>query len=52
MQEKHLSLFDLLLDENHPWETLHEETKGVAIVLLARLIAKHLRNPVEEKNHD
>ena len=27
MQEKNRSLFDLLLDETYPWETLHEEHK-------------------------
>ena len=52
MQEKNLNLFDLLLEETYPWETLHDEHKIVAIEILARLIAKSLRNPDEEKNHE
>ena len=39
MQEKNRSLFDLLLDETYPWETLHEQHKNLAIQILARLIA-------------
>ena len=38
MQAKNRSLFDLLLDETYPWETLHEEHKSLAIQILARLI--------------
>jgi hypothetical protein len=41
LQEKHLNLFDLLLEETYPWETLHDEHKIVAIEILARLIAAH-----------
>jgi hypothetical protein len=52
LQEKNLSLFDLLLDETDSWETLGDEHKIVAIEILARLIAKSLRNPDEEKNHE
>ena len=52
MQEQNLNLFDLLLEETYPWETLHDEHKIVAIEILARLIAKSLRNPDEEKNHE
>jgi hypothetical protein len=52
LQEKNLSLFDLLLDEAYPWETLGDEHKIVAMEILARLIAKSLRNPDEEKNHE
>ena len=40
MQEKNRSLFDLLLDETYPWETLHEEHTNLALQILARLIAK------------
>lgn len=39
MQENNLNLFDLLLDETYPWETLHDEHKVLAIDILARLIA-------------
>jgi hypothetical protein len=52
LQEKNLNLFDLLLDETYPWETLGDEHKIVAIEILARLIAKSLPNPDEEKNHE
>jgi hypothetical protein len=52
LQEQNLNLFDLLLEETYPWETLHDEHKIVAIEILARLIAKSLRNPDEEKNHE
>jgi hypothetical protein len=40
VQEKNRSLFDLLLDETYPWETLHEEHKNLAIQILARLIVQ------------
>jgi len=52
LQEKNLNLFDLLLEETYPWETLHDEHKMVAIEILARLIAKSLRKPDEKKNHE
>jgi hypothetical protein len=53
LQKKNLNLFDLLLDETHPWETLHEEDKILAVDILARLIANAtLRNQDEEKNHE
>ena len=39
MRETHRSLFDLLLDETFPWETLNEEHKNLAVQILARLIA-------------
>ena len=38
MPEKNRSLFDLLLDETYPWETLHEEHTNLAVQILARLI--------------
>ena len=40
MQEKKRSLFDLLLDETYPWETLHEEHTNLAVQILARLIVQ------------
>jgi hypothetical protein len=52
LQEKNLSLFDLLLDETYPWETMHDEPKILAIEILARLIANSLRNRDKEKNHE
>lgn len=44
MPEKNLNLFDLLLHETHPWETLYEKDKRLAIEILGRLIANWLRN--------
>jgi hypothetical protein len=52
LQEKNLNLFDLLLHETYPWQTLHEEHKRRAIEILGRLIAHSLRNQNEEKNHE
>lgn len=53
MQEKNLNLFDLLLNETSPWETVHDEHKILAIEILGRLIANSLRNHDEEKkNHE
>ena len=53
MQEKYPTLFDLLLDETSPWETLHEEKKLLVIEILARLIAREqLSNHHEEKGHE
>ena len=52
MQEANLNLFDLLLHETYPWETLHEEHKKLAIEILGRLIANWLRNQNEEKDHE
>jgi hypothetical protein len=48
VQEKHRSLFDLLLDETSPWETLDEEHKNLAIQILSRLIV-HAALGNEEK---
>jgi hypothetical protein len=52
LQEKPLKLFDLLLPETYPWETLQEEHKRLAIEILGRLIAHSLRNQNQEKNHE
>jgi hypothetical protein len=53
LQEKNLTLFDLLLNETHPWETLHDEHKILATDILARLLANTApRNQDEEKDHD
>jgi hypothetical protein len=40
VRENNRNLFDLLLDETYPWETLHEEHKNLAIQILARLIVQ------------
>jgi len=39
LQKNKLNLFDLLLHETYPWETLHDQHKILAIEILARLIA-------------
>ncbi|HME32445.1 MAG TPA: hypothetical protein VKG65_06820 [Terriglobales bacterium] len=53
MQEKSLNLFDLLLHETYPWETLQDQHKILAIDILARLIANAtLSNHDEGKDHE
>jgi hypothetical protein len=53
LQEKNPNLFDLLLDETYPWQTLNEEHQTLAVQILARLIAQTaLRNQEGEKNHE
>jgi hypothetical protein len=51
-KNKNLSLFDLLLDETYPWESMHDERKILAMEILSRLIANSLRNPEEKKSHE
>jgi hypothetical protein len=48
VQEKNRSLFDLLLDETYPWETLHEEHANLAVQILARLIVQAARGNEEK----
>jgi len=53
LREKYPTLFDLLLDETNPWETLHEEKKLLVIEILARLITReHMDDRHEEKGHE
>jgi hypothetical protein len=52
LQENNLNLFDLLLHETYPWETLHDEHKILAIEILARLIANASLRHNEEKDHE
>jgi len=53
LQEKNPNLFDLLLDETYPWQTLNEEHQTLAVQILTRLIAQTaLRNQEGEKNHE
>jgi hypothetical protein len=52
LQENNLNLFDLLLDETYPWETLDDEHKLLAIEILAHLIAKATLRHNEEKDHE
>jgi len=53
VREKNRSLFDLLLDETYPWETLHEEHKNLAIQILARLIVQAALGTEEKgENHE
>ena len=53
VQEKNRNLFDLLLDETYPWETLNEEHKSLAIQILARLIVRAaLGSEDKEKSHE
>jgi hypothetical protein len=53
VRETNRSLFDLLLDETYPWETLNEEHKTLAIQVLARLIVQAaLGNEEKGKSHE
>ena len=53
VREKNRNLFDLLLDETYPWETLNEEHKNLAIQILARLIMRAALDGQEKgKNHE
>ena len=53
MREKNRSLFDLLLDETYPWETLNEEHKNLAIQILARLFVQApLGSEEKGKSHE
>jgi hypothetical protein len=53
VREKNRSLFDLLLDETYPWETLHEEHKNLAVQILARLIVQAALDSEEKgKSHE
>jgi hypothetical protein len=40
VRERNRKLFDLLLDETYPWETLPEKNKDLVIQILARLMAQ------------
>jgi hypothetical protein len=53
VQDKNRSLFDLLLDETYPWETLNEEHKKLAMQILARLIVQAARGSEQKgKSHE
>ncbi len=52
MRENHPSLFDLLLDENCPWEAVQSEQQLLAIDILARMIANAILPHYEEKNDE
>jgi hypothetical protein len=53
VQENNLNLFDLLLHETYPWETLNDEHKLLAINILARLIANaSLSNHDQGNDHE
>ena len=52
MRENEPSLFDLLLDENSPWEALDTEHQIQAVDTLARLIANAALAQDEEKDDE
>jgi hypothetical protein len=52
VREKNPNLFDLLLDETYPWETLDEEQKNRAVQILARLIVQAARLSAEKGKND
>jgi hypothetical protein len=53
LRNRNQNLFDLLLDETYPWESLDEEHKDLAIQILARLMVQAvLGDPERRKNDD
>jgi len=52
VQQDQPSLFDLLLDENSPWEALEAEQQLQVIDILARLIANATMDNQEEDEDD
>ena len=53
MRNRNQNLFDLLLDETDPWETIPEEHQDLAIHVLARLMVQVvLRSPERKKNNE
>jgi len=53
LRENNRSLFDLLLDETYPWESLNEEHKNLAVQILARLIVQAALSSEEKgKSHE
>ena len=53
MRNRNQNLFDLLLDETYPWESLDDEHKDLAIQILARLMVQALlADPERRKNDD
>jgi hypothetical protein len=53
VQENNRSLFDLLLAETSPWETLSEKHKNLAIQILARFIVQAALDSEEKgKSHE
>jgi hypothetical protein len=52
VQQDQPSLFDLLLDENSPWEALEAEQQLQAIDILARLIANATMDNHKEDEDD
>ena len=51
VREKNRNLFDLLLDETYPWETLDEEHKNLAVQILARFIVQAALLSAEKGNN-
>ncbi len=53
MREPNRHLFDLLLDETYPWDTLLQKHQHLAIEILARLIVQAALGKKEKgESHD
>jgi len=52
LRNRNRNLFDLLLDETAPWESLDEEHKNLALRILARLIAQAVLRDPERRTND
>jgi hypothetical protein len=52
LRNRNRNLFDLLLDETCPWETLSEKHQDLAIQTLARLMAQAVLGDQERRKDD
>jgi hypothetical protein len=52
LRNRNRNLFDLLLDETCPWETLFEKHQDLAIQILARLMAQAVLGDPERRKDD
>jgi hypothetical protein len=52
LRNRNRNLFDLLLDETDPWETIPEEHQDLAIHILARLMVQVVLSSQERKNNN
>jgi hypothetical protein len=52
LRNRNRNLFDLLVDETDPWETIPEEHQDLAIHILARLMVQVVLSSQERKKND
>jgi hypothetical protein len=52
LRNRSRNLFDLLVDETDPWETIPEEHQDLAIHILARVMVQVVLSSQERKKND